>query len=109
MQFSNKKPSLIKADPLGGMEANMRRNEWEHEYHLTPLGWVEGNFYIRGTLARKIPIPHNRVITLVQENTSESLYADLKTSWRQGWKSTEHTHEQIRNMLAAFGHRPHSC
>jgi hypothetical protein len=84
----------------------MTHDEWEHEYHLTPLGWVEGSFYFRGTLTRKIPTPRDRVITMVQENTSESSYADLKTSWRHGWKSSEHTHEQIGGLLAAFGHRP---
>jgi hypothetical protein len=84
----------------------MTRNEWEHEYHLTPIGWVEGNFYIRGTLAREAPAPHNRVMTLVQENTSESLYAGLKTSWRHGWKSSDYTPEQIGGLLAEFGYRP---
>ena len=84
----------------------MTRDEWEHEYHLTPLGWVEGNFYVRGSLTREIPIPHNRIMTIVQENASESLYAELQTSWRHGWKSSEHTREQISDLLKEFGHRP---
>src|SRR5665213_2960920 len=84
----------------------MTRNEWEREYHLTPLGWVEGNFYFHGTLAREVPVPCNRVMTLVQENTTESLYTDLKTSWRHGWKSSDYTHEQIGGLLAEFGYRP---
>jgi hypothetical protein len=84
----------------------MAHDEWEHEYHLTPLGWLEGNFYFQGTLEREIPIPRNRVITIVEENTSQSFYAELKTSWRHGWKSSEHTPEQIDGLLAEFGHRP---
>lgn len=84
----------------------MTRDEWEHEYHLTPLGWVDGSFYFRGTLIRKRPAPCDRVLTMVQENTSESQYADLKTSWRRGWKSSGYTHEQIDGLLAEFGYRP---
>lgn len=84
----------------------MTRDEWEHEYHLTPLGWVEGNFYVRGSLAREIPVPLNRIMTIVQENASDPLYEELKTSWRQGWKSPEHTREQISRLLNEFGHRP---
>ena len=84
----------------------MTRDEWEYEYHLTPLGWVGGSFYFRGALTREIPVPRDRVITMVQENTSESVNAELKTSWRQGWKSSDYTHEQIDDLLAEFGHRP---
>jgi hypothetical protein len=67
-------PNLNQANSLGGTEGYMTRNEWEHEYHLTPEGWIRGNFYLRGTLTRNVPVPRNRVITMVQENTS-NLYA----------------------------------
>lgn len=72
----------------------MAYEEWEHEYHLTPNGWATGSFYFRGTLAKKIPIPIDRVLTLVQENFNSSSNVALKRSWRDGWNGSGYSDEK---------------
>ena len=83
----------------------MAYDEWEHEYHLTERGWVPGSFYFRGTLAKKVPIPLDRVLTMVQENFNSTLFVVPQTSWREGWKSGC-SQETIELLLVRYGHRP---
>jgi hypothetical protein len=86
--------------------AVMAYDEWEHEYHLTPNGWVTGSFYFRGTLAKKVSVPIDRVLTMVQENFNSSSSAGLQTSWEQNWQSSGCSQEKIGLLLVKFGDRP---
>jgi hypothetical protein len=80
--------------------------EWEHDYHLTARGWVTGNVYFKGTLAKNLPIPIDRVLTMVQENFNSSSSPLLQTSWRQGWLSSGCSLEKIERLFLKFGRRP---
>jgi hypothetical protein len=51
----------------------MAYDEWQHEYHLTPNGWATGSFYFRGTLARNVPIPIDRVLTMIPRIVSSKI------------------------------------
>ena len=84
----------------------MTHEEWEHEYHLTPHGWITGSFYFRGTLAKQVPVPHDRLMTVTQENMYFSADAPVKTTWRCDWRSSDHTAEEINTILLQYGHRP---
>jgi hypothetical protein len=84
----------------------MAYDEWEHEYHLTPNGWTTGSFYFRGTLAKKVPIPIDRVITMIEENFNSSSSPALQRSWRLGWQSFGCSCEGIDLLLMEFGYRP---
>jgi hypothetical protein len=84
----------------------MACDEWEHEYHLTRLGWISGNFFFRGTLAKQVLSPSDRVMTVVQENMYSSADGPVKTTWRCNWKSSDHTAEEINALLRQFGYRP---
>jgi hypothetical protein len=86
--------------------AGMAYDEWEHEYHLTPKGWATGSFYFRGTLARNVPIPIDRVLTMIQENFNTSSSPLIQTSWRQGWLSSGCSLEKIDRLFLKFGRRP---
>jgi len=86
--------------------AGMAYDEWEHEYHLTPNGWVTGSFSFRGTLAKKVPIPIDKVMTMVQENFNSTSCPLLQTSWRQGWLSCCCSLEKIDRLFLKFGYRP---
>ena len=84
----------------------MARDEWEHEYHLSSYGWTAGNFYFRGTLAKKVPVPHDLVMTIVQENIHSSVDATLRTTWRCDWKSSDYSAEEVELLLLQYGRRP---
>ena len=84
----------------------MAYDEWEQEYHLTDGGWLRGSFYFRGTLARKIPTPGDRVLTLMRESSRSQDALGLQTTWRQNWTSVDYTQEQICSLMEKFGHRP---
>ena len=84
----------------------MAYDEWEHEYHLTTHGWLSGSFFFRGTLAKKIVVPSDRVMTIVQENMHSSADAALKTTWRCDWKSSDHAAEEVDLLIRLYGHRP---
>jgi len=84
----------------------MAYEEWEQEHHLTPAGWIPGSFFFRGTLAKKVPTPINRVLTLVRESSNMSESSGLKTTWRHDWKSSDLPQDAIDRLLAEFGHRP---
>lgn len=84
----------------------MAYEEWEQEHHLTPAGWVAGSFFFRGTLARKVPIPSDRVLTLVRECANRLESSGLQTTWRQDWKSSDQPPEAIDHLLGQFGQRP---
>jgi hypothetical protein len=84
----------------------MAYDEWEHEYHLTTHGWLSGSFFFRGTLAKKIVAPSDRVMTIVQENMHSSADAALKTTWRCDWKSSDHAAEEVDLLIRLYGHRP---
>jgi hypothetical protein len=84
----------------------MANDEWEHEYHLTLSGWTSGNFFFRGTLAKRVIAPSDRVMTVVQENMYSSADGPLRTTWRCDWKSLDHTAEEVNTLLRRFGYRP---
>jgi hypothetical protein len=86
----------------------MAYDEWEHEYHLTTHGWLSGSFFFRGTLAKKIVVPSDRVMTIVQENMHSSVDAALRTTWRCDWKSSDHGAEEVDLLIRLYGHRPPS-
>jgi len=88
------------------IQADMAYDEWEHEYHLTPNGWLPGSLHFRGTLAKKVPVPIDRVMTMVQENLKSSSSPLLQTTWRPGWQSSGHSQEKIDHLLMRFGRRP---
>jgi len=84
----------------------MAYDEWEHEYHLTSLGWISGKFFFRGILAKQVLAPSDRVMTVIQENMFSSTDGPLRTTWRCDWKSLDHTAEEINALLRQFGYRP---
>jgi hypothetical protein len=84
----------------------MAYDAWEHEYHLTPNGWVTGSFYFRGTLARKVPVPIDRVLTIVQESFFSSSSPLPQISWRQAWIYSAYSLEKIDSLLIKFGEEP---
>jgi hypothetical protein len=84
----------------------MAYDEWENEYHLTPNGWIAGSFSFRGTLAKKVPIPIDRVLTMVQENFNSSSSPMFQTTWRHGWQSSGYSLEKIDLLLVRFGEEP---
>jgi hypothetical protein len=84
----------------------MAYDEWEQEYHLTHGGWLRGSFFFGGTLARKIPTPGDRVLTLIRESARSKDALGLETNWRQSWMSKDCTQQQIDGLKQKFGHRP---
>lgn len=92
--------------PLPCIQPQVTHEQWEYEYHLTLQGWVSGSFYFRGTLARKVQTPSDRILTLVQESGRASENTGMRTTWRREWRSPAHSRAEIDLLLTQFGHRP---
>ena len=71
------------------------------EWHLTPRGWVQGNWSINKPLAPELTPPDDRVETWVKSQTTpNSDFSRTQIQWSLTWTSPEHS-EADRQTLRA--------
>jgi hypothetical protein len=71
------------------------------EWHLTPRGWVRGDWSANEPLESDVPPPADRVETWVTtETTYDMQFAKAQTEWSLTWVSSQHR-EVERSALRA--------
>lgn len=75
-------------------------NEW-WEYHLTPDGWVEGDFQLDFGVPQRRHIPENRVLTICESQKMSSPFSPIETTWTEIFRSDDE--EVIKKLLELYG------
>jgi hypothetical protein len=71
------------------------------EWHLTPRGWVRGDWSANEPLHSRVPPPADRVETWVTtEITYDMQFAQAERKWALAWASAQHS-ELERTALRA--------
>ena len=85
----------------------MSLSKERQEYHLTPSGWIPGTFYRDNGGRDEVPIPADRVLTMVfVDETVRTGAATFDSVCRDyvGWESDDKT--AIRRLQKKFGNKP---
>jgi hypothetical protein len=72
------------------------------EWHLTPRGWVRGDWSANEFLESNVPPPADRVETrMTTETTYDVQFAKAQREWTRTWASSQHS-EHERTALRAI-------
>ena len=82
----------------------MSADRYEQEYHLTPAGWQKGTFFFYGKAQTVIPVPFDRMLTIVKEVEQASGWSPEEISWREDWRSANAA--AVDRLLKKFGDHP---
>lgn len=82
----------------------MSYDRYEREYHLTPSGWKVGTFSFYGKADKIVPVPSDRVLTLIKEVEQASGYSSEDISWRTAWQTDNK--EAVAVLIKQFGDKP---
>lgn len=83
------------------MAERVRTEQVLVEWHLTPRGWVRGNWSTNKPLEMKVPPPPDRIETWVRiEIAHEFRYAPTQKGWSLTWFSPEHSEAERRRLRA---------
>lgn len=80
----------------------MAVDDLEHEYHLTPNGWVNGTTYFFGNTDKELPPPPDRVLTMVEKTYQSSRWSKEEISSRETWRAADVSAEQIAELMKKF-------
>ncbi|MGC4096845.1 MAG: hypothetical protein QM706_06990 [Nitrospira sp.] len=76
------------------------------EWHLTPIGWVRGNWCINKPFESSVRPPADRIETWVKtETTDDRNFVQTKKEWSLRWVSSQYT-EADRKALRAIIRKP---
>ena len=84
----------------------MSVDRYKREYHLTPRGWAVGSFYFYGTATKTVPLPVDRLLTIVKEVEQSHAFSPEEVSWSEEWRSQDASPQKIGRLLKKFGVRP---
>ena len=71
------------------------------QWHLTPRGWVRGDWSANEPLEPRTPPPADRVETWVTtETTYDMQFANTQWEWSRAWASPQHSEEERTAMRA---------
>jgi len=84
----------------------MSADRYERAYHLTPSGWVIGDFAHYGTVNAETLAPPDRVFTSIEEAEQSCGFSPTEFSWREGWRSADVTPRRIALLRKKFGEYP---
>jgi hypothetical protein len=86
----------------------MSQDRTEREYHLTPIGWMAGNFWVYGTLTEEKSAPSDRVETWIEEIDDPSGWASEIVTWKPVWVSPDVTNETRADLNQKFPQPRHT-
>lgn len=70
----------------------MRTTTIQIEWHLTPRGWVNGDWSAQGTLTPRSNPPEDRVETWVKSEVCQAItFLPLKIDWSLVWASPQYS------------------
>jgi hypothetical protein len=72
------------------------------EWHLTPRGWVRGNWSANEPLHVEVPAPADRVETWVTTETTYNMqFAKAQREWSLAWASPQHGDDERAALRAS--------
>ena len=73
------------------------------EWHLTPRGWVRGDWSANEPLESNVPPPADRIETWVTtETTYDMQFAKAQREWTRTWASSQHSEVERTAMRASI-------
>jgi hypothetical protein len=73
------------------------------EWHLTPRGWVRGDWSANDPLESSVPPPADRVETwMTTETTYDMQFEKAKREWSLTWASSQHSEGERKALRASI-------
>ncbi len=83
------------------MAERIHTEQVQVEWHLTPRGWVRGNWSINKPLELKVPPPADRIETWVKIETTQGFqYTHAQKGWSLAWISPQYSDAERRRFRA---------
>jgi len=83
----------------------MAVDKYSTDWHLTPNGWIEGEYRYFNTVREVIPPPPDRVLTMREEVTeSFALAGESKESY-EVWRAKHITDAELAELQKKHGYR----